>query len=99
MKKLFVLVAAVSCLSLGARSAGIVSPDGKVGVDFAVMDGKPKIAVAYESQNVATVDLGLVLEDPYLDGFAIEDFEIGEADTTWKPVWGERSEIRDAHRD
>ena len=64
MKKLFVLVAAVSCLSLGARSAGRVSPDGKVGVDFAVMDGKPKIAVAYESQNVATVDLGLVLEDP-----------------------------------
>ena len=78
---------------------GSVSPDGKVGVEFSLAEGRPKIAVAYEAKNVATVDLGLVLEEPYQGGFEIERSETGGADTVWKPVWGERAEIRDAHRD
>ena len=82
-----------------SRPSGIVSPDGKVDVDFTVVDGRPRIAVAYEAKNVATLDLGLALEEPYQGGFTVEDFELDGADTSWKPVWGERSVIRDTHRD
>ena len=78
---------------------GIVSPDGKVCVEFSLAEGQPKIAVAYEAKNLAVIDLGLVLEEPYQGGFEIEGSETGGADTVWKPVWGERAEIRDAHRD
>ena len=80
-------------------AAGIVSPDGKVGVAFAVADGQPKVSVSFEAKNVATIDLGLVLKEPYQGGFEIEDFEMDGADTSWKSVWGEQAEIRDAHRD
>ena len=81
------------------RMPSIVSPDGKVAVEFSLAEGQPKIAVAYEKKNVATVDLGLVLEEPYQGGFEIERSETGGVDTVWKPVWGERAAIRDAHRD
>ena len=80
-------------------AAGIVSPDGKVGVAFTAADGQPKVAVSYEAKNIATIDLGLVLKEPYQGGFEIEDFEMDGADTSWKPVWGAQAEIRDAHRD
>ena len=78
---------------------GIVSPDGKVGVEFSLAEGQPKIAVAYAAKNLAEIDLGLVLEEPYQGGFEIEGSTTGGADTVWKPVWGERAEIRDAHSD
>ena len=81
------------------RVPGIVSPDGKVGGDFSLVEGRPKIAVSYGAKNLAEIDLGLVLEEPYQGGFEIERFETGGVDTVWKPVWGERAEIRDAHRD
>ena len=80
-------------------AGGIVAPDGTVGVDFTLDGGRPQIAVSYAAARVATLDLGLVLDEPYQGGFTLEDFELGGADTTWKPVWGDRAEIRDAHRD
>ena len=99
-----VLCAAFPALATAAQGAvgrvpGIVSPDGKVGVEFSLVEGQPKIAVAYETKNLAVIDLGLVLESPYQGGFEIEGSEMGGADTVWKPVWGERAEIRDVHCD
>ena len=99
-----VVCAALPALATAAQDSvgrvpGIVSPDGKVEVGFSLAEGQPKIAVAYEKKNVATVDLGLVLAEPYQGGFEIERSETGGADTVWKPVWGERAVIRDAHRD
>ena len=96
--------AALSVLATAAQGAsgcvpGIASPDGKVGIEFSLAEGRPKIAVAYEAKNLAVIDLGLVLEEPYRGGFAIEGSESSGADTVWKPVWGERAEIRDVHRD
>lgn len=84
---------------LEAPPTGVVSPDGKVSVEFTVTDGQPKITVGYECRTVATIDLGLILEEPYCGGFDLDDFEVGGAGTVWKPVWGERAEIRDVHRD
>ena len=42
------------------RVPGIVSPDGKVGGDFSLVEGRPKIAVSYGAKNLAEIDLGLV---------------------------------------
>lgn len=109
MKSCLIVAMTVVCAALPAlataaqdsvgRVPGIVSPDGKVEVGFSLAEGQPKIAAAYEKKNVATVDLGLVLAEPYQGGFEIERSETGGADTVWKPVWGERAVIRDAHRD
>ena len=93
-----VVCMAFPVLATATQTQGIVSPDGKVNVEFALAEGQPKIAVAYEAKNLAVIDLGLVLEEPYQGGFEIEGSTTGGADTVWKPVWGERAEIRDAHR-
>ena len=82
-----------------AEDVGVLSPDGKVGVECSLAEGLPKIVVAYEAKNLAVIDLGLVLEELYQGGFEIERSKTGGAETVWKPVWGERAEIRDAHRD
>ena len=102
MKSCLLVAKTVVCTALSVfatATQGIVSPDGKVCVEFSLVEGQPKIAVAYETKNLAVIDLGLVLEEPYQGGFEIERSETGGADSVWKPVWGERAEIRDAHRD
>ena len=102
MKSCLLVAKTVVCIAfpvLATATQGIVSPDGKVEAEFSLAEGRPKIAVAYEAKNLAVIDLGLVLEEPYQGGFAIEGTETGDVDMVWKPVWGERAEIRDAHRD
>jgi len=99
------LLAAIGLVVRTARSAPaeIRSPDGRVVVTFEVKpDGEQPGCLFYrvdyrDEPILADSRLGLVLKDaPPLDrGFKIVGLSPGSHDSTWKPVYGERSEIRD----
>jgi alpha-glucosidase len=90
------------CLAaLGPAERQVVelrSPDGEVVVTFDTRDGTPGYSVAYRNQPVV-IDSGLGLEIKGVPprGFRIIDAMESRHDETWKPVYGERSEIRDRY--
>ncbi len=97
-----VVVAAV-CLSFGATAAMLRSPDGNVAVtvDVKDCDGQTDClvwSVSYKDREILVDSrLGLELTDaPSLtEGFKIPNVAHTSHDSTWKPVYGERNEIRD----
>lgn len=81
------------------------SPNGQVSVSFALKDagglkGVPIYSIAYQGRTVLTdSQLGLELEGASLSsGFAVANQSRTQADSTWKPVCAERSEIRDRYQ-
>jgi len=96
------ITAAAVCLFPVARPAAaaeVKSPDGNVAITFDIApDGGMVYGVSYRGQPIlADSRLGLSLEDaPALDaGLKIVSATAGSHDETWRPVCGERSEIRD----
>lgn len=92
----------VLLLLLGSRvvvAAELKSPDGKI---VATVDtnseGGLRYAVAYRGRTVLGESrLGLIFKDapPLEDGLRIVKLTRSSRDETWKPVYGERSQIRD----
>jgi alpha-glucosidase len=77
----------------------LTSPDGEIGIKFHLnQSGGPAYQVTYRGKAVVSPSrLGLALQDePALtDGFRVVDVARRSQDRTWKPVYGERSEVRD----
>ena len=76
---------------------------GKVQVFFMLIDGKPFYFVLYKDREVihhSPMGFRLAEADSLLDrDFVVLGVEHTEVDTTWKPVWGEVSEIRDHYKE
>ncbi len=93
-------LASLVCFSpnLG-RAAELTSPDGNVIIEFQVSDdGGLRYSVAYRGGTVlADCPLGLVLDGaPDLSsGFRVTEITRSNQDQVWRPVYGERSEVRD----
>ncbi|MGD9929744.1 MAG: glycoside hydrolase family 97 protein [Mangrovibacterium sp.] len=84
------------------EAAELVSPNGMQKLQFEVVDGKPVYQLFYTGKTViAPSSLGLDLKDEVdlLDGFEIEKTEQNTFDESWKPVWGEVSEIRNYYNE
>lgn len=81
----------------------ITSPDGSVRLDFYVdRKGAPVYELKFKQKEVIRPShLGLELKggDNLMDGFSIESTDTCSFDETWKPVWGEESEIRNHYRE
>ncbi|WP_264845966.1 glycoside hydrolase family 97 protein [Capnocytophaga catalasegens] len=101
MKQLAILC----CLIVGQSYAQHVqsSPDGNMKVSFGLnQSGKPFYKVSYKNQEVIKESfMGLELKNT-ID--LIADFEVvkenkSSFDETWKPVWGEESEIRNHYNE
>ena len=87
------------------------SPNGKVVVGFGIDNGRPYYTVQYGTKNVIKKSfLGLELakskhaskgmeETNLMDGFEITETQKTSFDETWKPVWGETSEIRNHYNE
>lgn len=95
-------VAALLASHLGSLGAEIKSPDGQVVLTFEVkdLDGAkacPVYAVSYAGRPVILPSrMGFELgSGPMREGFRIVKESSSSADTTWRPVCGERSSIRD----
>lgn len=80
------------------------SPDGKLVMQFSLQkDGTPTYALNYKTKTVIkTSKLGLELKDDkksLLNDFVISDSKTSTFDETWKPVWGEVSQIRNHYNE
>ena len=87
------------------------SRNGKVVVGFGIDNGRPYYTVQYGKKDVIKKSfLGLELakskhaskgmeETNLMDGFEITEIQKTSFDETWKPVWGETSEIRNHYNE
>ncbi|MDO4880553.1 MAG: glycoside hydrolase family 97 protein [Capnocytophaga sp.] len=79
------------------------SPDGNVKMIFGLNEiGKPYYKVWYKNQEIIKESfLGLELKNTtnFISDFQIKNVEKTTFDETWKPVWGEESEIRNHYNE
>src|SRR6185312_7843508 len=75
----------------------LTSPDGKLIYSFALTkEGAPEYSITYQKKPfILTSALGL---RGWEKGFVLSGVAISKKDTTWKPVYGERSLIRDNYK-
>jgi len=99
---LILCVTAVGLSGVAAHAVEVKSPDGRVVLSLEVGDFEgatscPVYSVAYDGKVVvASSRLGLVLATgPLAEGLEIVRQNESSIDTHWKPVYGERSTIRD----
>lgn len=85
------------------HSKNIGSPNGEVQLNFTLgAKGEPVYELSYKGKAVIKPSrLGLELkDDPGLtEGFTLTDAQTTTVDETWKPVWGEESEIRNHYNE
>ena len=84
------------------QAVEINSPGGKLQLAFQVSDGVPAYSLSSEGKRVIDISrLGFLLADhPDMNGgFSIEKIDRASFDETWKPVWGEVSEIRNNYNE
>ncbi|SFS34895.1 Glycosyl-hydrolase 97 C-terminal, oligomerisation [Zhouia amylolytica] len=97
MKKLIILfLVTVSVWSINAQE--LSSPDGDLKMKFSLIEnGSPAYQLFFKDKLVIkSSKLGLELvndKKSLLDDFTIADSEVDSYNQTWKPVWGEVSEI------
>lgn len=84
------------------QAVEINSPGGKLKLTFRLSDGIPAYSLSSEGKRVIEISrLGFLLADqPDMNGcFSIEKIDSVSFDETWKPVWGEVSEIRNNYNE
>ncbi|WP_417748436.1 glycoside hydrolase family 97 N-terminal domain-containing protein [Rosistilla oblonga] len=83
------------------QSVAVASPDDRLSLRLDCSDGTLRYSVlATGEQVIEPSRLGLVLRDApsLLDGFQVQAVRTSSHDSTWSPVYGERSSIRDHYR-
>lgn len=103
LKETIVIAIAIAATTAFAQPERVEtrSPDGRLAIALFLEDGAPRYEVAFDGERyVEPSALGFRFrnEEALADGFEIVGVERAERDETWKPVWGEFSEIRDRHR-
>jgi len=100
MKKVLILLVALIFghkLVVAKQPHKISSPDGKLSFSFTPgSEGQISYTVNYlNTEIVHSSTLGV---DGWSDKFTVSGVDQTEVDTIWKPVYGERSQIRDKYR-
>lgn len=103
MKKLIVFLVGILGMSMSALAQVLTSPDGNLVMDFHLSDGDvPVYSLTYKGRKVIKESrMGFQIRPSYeFDrNFRIVETREGASDTTWEPVWGQNSEIRDNHKE
>ncbi|UCD52637.1 MAG: glycoside hydrolase family 97 N-terminal domain-containing protein [Phycisphaerales bacterium] len=98
----FAIAALWTCWPISVRADEILtctSPDGQNVIALKLVDGQPQYDVTCAGQAVIRdAALGLNLDAKPFGAFEVIDTETGSADSTWKPVVGEREIVRDHYR-
>lgn len=84
---------------LSAQSTrSLSSPDGKLQFTFDLSgEGAPNYSIAYQQTPIVLSSaMGL---SGWEKGFALSDVSMAKRDTVWRPVYGERSLIRDRYEE
>lgn len=83
-------------------SLRVSSPDGKIIVRFALLDGVPYYSINRESESIilpSRLGFTFAQDAPLNAGLSIQDWEQSSFDETWQQPWGEVKEIRDQHNE
>ncbi len=83
-------------LLAGAKPISVASPDESIKLDFDVKNGVPQYSVNRDGKPILNASrLGLKLKDApdFTDGVSVASIARDSRSETWKPVWGEESEI------
>ena len=102
LKRMRALAACLALASLPAAADTVKSPDGNVSVEFRVDNGVPVYNVTYKGRPaVKDSRLGIELKDGnnLTDGFELAGTSTAAFDETWRPVWGEVSQIRNHYNE
>ncbi len=95
MRKIILLMSVFAIhLSMAQQQS---SPDGSVILSFSLKsDGTPSYKVSYKNKpviNESTLGFTLKKAEPLTNNFKVVDTKKSTFKETWKPVWGEESEI------
>jgi len=99
--RLFCLAVMALCLSLSTFAKEVVmsSPDNSYQMTINDNDGVLKYSITYkEKVIVESSQMGVKINQEWLNGITITNVETSDNDTEWVPVYGERSKIRDRYR-
>ena len=80
----------------------VTSPDGKMELQFEVIDGVPYYALNRDGKPVVLPSkMGFTLEwrDDLAHAFVLKDVKFDTFDETWEPVWGEEAQIRNHYNE
>lgn len=80
----------------------VTSPNGKVSLNFDVVDGRPTYEMSYKNKTIikpSTLGLELIGSTNLMDNFEIRNTSVSDFDETWQPVWGENKNIRNNYRE
>ena len=95
MRKIILLMSVFAVHFVMAQQQ--TSPDGNVILSFSLKnDGTPSYKVSYKNKpviNESTLGFTLKKADPLTNNFKVVDTKKSTFKETWKPVWGEESEI------
>lgn len=97
MKRFLLTASLFLGLVLSLNAAEMASPNGAIKVNFELNNGVPTYSVTFRGKMMIKPSrLGYELSgaENLLDGFTLLGQETARQDETWKPVWGENSEIR-----
>lgn len=98
MKKLALILFGLGSYIGAQAMETLKSPDGNIVVTFDLSGkGEPTYSVSFKGEQIVKPStLGFMLKDsrPMTSGFEIDGVSRESVDDTWKPVWGENSEIR-----
>ncbi|WP_219224673.1 glycoside hydrolase family 97 protein [Pedobacter antarcticus] len=102
MRKIFITMCFCLISSL-TFAQELRSPDSSFSLQFSLNEkGTPTYQLKYKGKPVIkTSKMGLELKDSvsFQEGFTIADTKTGTFDETWKPVWGEVSQIRNHYNE
>ncbi|MDF7824024.1 glycoside hydrolase family 97 catalytic domain-containing protein [Pontiellaceae bacterium B12227] len=82
--------------NLFAAPVAVTSPDGQVSASFDVKDGALLYSVSKDGKPIVGSSKVEVFADAKM---SLVDQSVSENDSSWKPVWGQFSTIRDHHRE
>lgn len=103
MKRFLLLLLSGIALQAGAQSTELYSPDKRLRLWVHFDDeGHLQYALQFRGRDVLQPGLlGITLKEPSanLNSFRLLKQDVDSKDTTWSPVWGEYSRIRDNHRE
>lgn len=95
MRKIILLMSVFAVHFVMAQQQS--SPDGSVMLSFSLKsDGTPSYKVTYKNKpviNESTLGFTLKKAEPLTNNFKVVDTKKSTFKETWKPVWGEESEI------
>lgn len=84
------------------KQHSVTSPDGSISLSFNIKDGKAYYNVNRNGEAILNPSyLGIKLKDipDFSDGFSIAKVARDSHAETWKPVWGEESDIENNYNE